>query len=164
MPTLLSTRGHPKFVTDVVMTVATWGNLPAVLLGGALAARVGRNLVFVSGTIWMVTAVFGMALTDYPLFWGVMFGSLASLHGGLIVEIGTLSARPESRAVGMGIFYTTYYLGGAMLPALCGKAADWAGTPAGALVAASGISVLALPLYFLHRWVKEGKRKEGVLF
>ena len=151
VPTLLAARHHPRWVTDVVMTLATWGNLPAVLLGGVLAARVGRTLVFVSGTIWTVTVVFGMAATNYPLVWGVLFGTLASLHGGLIIEMGTLSARPESRAVGMGMFYTTYYLGGAMLPAICGKAADLAGTPAGALVAAASISMLALPLYWLHR-------------
>jgi hypothetical protein len=50
----------------------------------------------------------------------------------------------------MGVFYVTYYVGGAVMPALCGAAADWAGDPGGALVFAAAVSLLALPLWALH--------------
>ena len=67
------------------------------------------------------------------------------------MAVGTLSARPENRAVGMGLFYTLYYLGGTFAPALCGKLADYSGRPEGGLLAATAISALAIPLYILHR-------------
>ena len=155
MPSYLAAHGHPVWVADTVMTFATWGNMPAILLGGALASRFGPNRVFVAGTLLCAASVAGSAVLDMPLLWGAVFGTVASMHGGLIIEIGTLSARPENRAVGMGIFYTTYYLGGAGLPALCGKAADLAGDPVGAFLAAAGLSLLALPFYFWHRsWAR----------
>jgi MFS family permease len=67
------------------------------------------------------------------------------------MAVGTLSARPENRAVGMGIFYTLYYLGGTFAPALCGLVADIMGQPEGGLLAGAAISALAIPLYLLHR-------------
>ena len=40
-----------------------------------------------------------------------------------------------------------------MVPALCGRAADAWGEPAGAMYAAALVSALALPMYVLHRWL-----------
>lgn len=151
VPSLLAVRGHDPGLTAFVLTIATWSNLPATVLGGALAGRFGNGPVFVLGTAASVMAVAGPAVADWPLAWGVLFGTVASLQAGVIVAIGTLSARPENRAVGMGLFYTTYYAGGTVLPGLCGRAADAAGTPGGALLAAAALGALALPLYALHR-------------
>ena len=50
MPSFLAAHGHPPWMADAVMTIATWGNLPAILLGGALAIRFGPNRVFIAGT------------------------------------------------------------------------------------------------------------------
>jgi MFS family permease len=153
MPGFLASRGHPAWVADVVMLLSTWGNLPAVLLGTALALRFGKVPVFLVGTALCAISVSGSAVLDMPLLWGLLFGTIASMPGGLIIEVGTLSARPENRAVGMGVFYTTYFIGGSITPALCGLAADAAGGPSGALVCAAGLSLLAVPFFFLHRMV-----------
>ena len=150
MPSLLVARGHPAWMADTVLSIATWINLPAMLLGGWLAARHGRNVVFVGGSLVCAIAVAAPAVHDMPILWGVIFGTLAAMPGSLIVEMGALSCRPENRAVGMGIFYVTYYIGGAVMPALCGAVADWAGDPGGALVFAAAVSLLGLPLWFLH--------------
>jgi len=81
----------------------------------------------------------------------VMIGVIGSFHPGVIMAVGTLSAKPENRAFGMGLFYTMYYAGGAVVPALCGWAADLVGGPEGALLAGAVVSALAVPLYLLHR-------------
>ena len=98
-----------------------------------------------------LAAVTGPAFLDWPLAWSLLFGTLGSMHAGIIVAVGTLSARPENRAVGMGLFYTSYYVGGALFPALCGRAADLAGDPSGAFLAAAALSALGLPAWWLHR-------------
>lgn len=158
MPSFLAGEGHPIWVADAVMMIATWGNLPAILLGGWLALRYGVTRVFMAGTLLCALSVAGSAVLDVPLVWGAIFGTIASMHGGLIVQLGTLSARPENRAVGMGLFYTTYYAGGTWLPAVCGAAADWKGDPSGAFLAAAAISLLAVPIYLLHRRLQAGRR------
>ena len=151
LPSLMAGRGHSPALTGVVLASATWANLPAILLGGGLALRFGGGKVFMAGTLATFVGVIGPALADWPLVWAILFGTIGSLHGGLIVEMGTLSAKPQNRAVGMGIFYTTYYAGASIIPGLCGRVADWAGDPVGALVCAALLSLLAVPLYFWHR-------------
>ncbi len=150
VPSLLAYEGRGRRTAALVLTVATWLNFPAMLAGGMLAGRWGESRVFAVGSLAVAAAVAGIALVGPPLLWGVAFGTLASLHPGVIVARGTLSARPEHRAVAMGLFYSLYYVGGAVLPALCGHAADLAGTPAAALLTAAAISVLALPLWWLN--------------
>ena len=150
MPSLLAARGHPSWVADVVLSLGTWANFPAMLLGGWAAARFGRSFIFIAGTVVCTLSVAGPAVIDAPILWGIIFGTIAAMPGSLIVELGALSCRPENRAVGMGIFYITYYVGGAIMPALCGAAADWAGDPGGALVLAGLVALLGIPLWFLH--------------
>ena len=98
-----------------------------------------------------MAGIVGTALAGWPLGWSVLVGVIGSIHPGVIMAVGTLSARPENRAVGMGLFYSLYYVGGAVGPALCGKAADDYGGPAGGLLAAAAISALVIPLFMLHR-------------
>ncbi len=151
LPSVIAARGHPGWVADVAIGLATWGNLPMMLLGGMVAARIGAVPVFIVGTVAEVLAVSGLAWTDWPLLWGVVFGTFGAMHAGIIVGWGTLSARPENRAVGMGIFYTTYYIGGTAIPALCGRAADLMGDPSGAFLCAAAVTALSIPFWWWHR-------------
>ncbi len=42
VPSLMAARGESLVLTGLVLTIATWGNVPATLLGAGLAARVRR--------------------------------------------------------------------------------------------------------------------------
>jgi MFS family permease len=150
MPSLLAKRGHAPWVADAVLSIGTWANMPAMLLGGWVAARFGRWPVFLVGSLVCAGSVAGPAFVDSPIAWAIVFGTIAAMPGSLIVEKGAISCRPENRAVGMGIFYVTYYIGGAVMPAICGAAADWAGDPGGALVLAAAVSLTGIPLWLLH--------------
>ncbi len=150
-PSLMAARGEGLLLTGIVMAFATWGNVAGTLGGGALAERWGAWPVFATGTAVMTLGITAMGLIDWPVGLGAIIGIPGSIQPGVIVAIGTLSARPENRAAGMGVFYTTYYLGGALVPALCGKVADLWGGPAGAMYAAAAVSALAFPIYVLHR-------------
>ena len=151
VPSLMATRSEGLVLTGLVLTIATWGNVPATLLGAALAARFGGFRIFLLGTAALVMGMIGAALLDWPVTCAVVVGIVGSFHPGVIMAVGTLSARPENRAVGMGLFYSMYYAGGAVVPAMCGWAADMTGGPEGALLAAAAVSALAVPMYLLHR-------------
>ena len=151
LPSSLSLRGYGLAVTALVMTIATWGNVPGTLAGGGLAARFGGFNIFLIGTLSLAIGMAGSALTGWPVAWAFLLGVVGSIQPGVTMAVGTLSARAENRAVGMGLFYTLYYLGGTFAPALCGVAADYAGRPEGGLLAAAAISALAIPLFMLHR-------------
>ena len=151
VPSLMARQAAPTWLTDLVMNAATWGNLPALLFGGAVAARFGAGRVFVVGTLVTMVAVAAIGLGSSPLLWGTLFGTVGAVHVGVIVAAGTLSARPENRSVAMALFYTTYYAGYTLFPAICGWVADRAGTPGGALVCGAVLSSLALPCWFAHQ-------------
>lgn len=151
VPSVLAARGHPPRLAALVLTVATWTNLPATLAGGWLSGRFGGARVLVWGTVAAVGSIVGLAVLDWPLLFGLVFGTLGSVQAGVIVALGTLSARPQNQAVGMGLFYTVYFLGVASFPGLCGLVGDAWGSPAAALFAAGLLGTLALPAFWLHR-------------
>ena len=151
LPSSLTLQGYGPGAIALAIMFATWGNVPGTLAGGGLAARFGGLRIFLIGTGAIVVGSVGLALFPWPAVWAVMFGMLGAIQPGVIMAVGTLSARPENRAVGMGVFYTMYYTSGAVVPAVCGMVADAAGRPEGGLLAAAFISFLAIPLFLLHR-------------
>jgi MFS family permease len=153
VPDTLAHRGAGLALTGLVVAIAAWGNTPATLFGGGLAGRFGGFRILVIGTVGLVFGTAGTALLALPVLWSVLVGIVGSIHPGVIVTVGTLSTRPEHRTIGMGIFYSLYFAGGAVGPALCGRAADLYGGPAGGLLAAAGISAMVIPMYLLHRKV-----------
>jgi predicted MFS family arabinose efflux permease len=150
-PSLMAARGESMALTGVVIAIASWGSLPPTMFGAGLANRYGAFRVFLIGAGAGVIGIAGSALTDWPILWAVVLGIIGQIHPGVIQAVGTLSARAETRAAGMGIFYSVYYAAGTLVPALCGVAADWTGGPAGALLCAAAVSALAIPAYVLHR-------------
>lgn len=151
LPASLAFRGYGLGLTGLVMTIVAWGNVPGTLAGGGLAARFGGFRIFLAGTVSLSVGMAGCALTGWPVAWALLLGVMGSIQPGVIMAVGTLSARPENRAVGMGLFYSMYYFGGTFAPGLCGMVADYAGRPEGGLLAASVMSAAAVPLYMLHR-------------
>lgn len=157
MPTVLAVRHHPAGLSAAAMAIATWSNLPAMVLAGWAAARIGAGRVFWIGTLAAAGGIAGIALTDWPLPWSVLLGTLGGMHAGVIVGLGNGSTRPENQTVGMGMFYTIYFAGVAGLPSLCGRAADAAGDPAAALLAGAAMIALGAPLFLLHGWLDGGR-------
>jgi MFS family permease len=151
LPSLMGERGWSLALTAVAATIATWSNAVATLAGGGLAARWGIWPIFLAGSLFLVTGIAGAGGLNWPVIWALIIGLPGSVQSGVIMAVGTLSARAETRAAGMGLFYIVYYMGGAVVPAVCGWAADAYGSAAGAMYAAAAVALLALPLFMLHR-------------
>lgn len=151
IPATLTLRGDSLALIGLVMTIGTWGNVPATMYGGDLAARFGALRILILGSAGLTVGILGTALAGFPLGWSVFVGVLGAIHPGVIMAVGALSSRPENRAVGMGLFYSVYYLGGTLSPLLCGWAADLYGGPAGGLLMAALLSLLVIPLFLWHR-------------
>jgi MFS family permease len=151
LPSLMASRGDGLALTGLAVTLATWGNVPGNMVGGALANRLGGLRVFLFGTLALAVAMVGTGLTHWAVLCAAILGILGSFHPSVIVALGTLSARPENRAVGLSLFYTAYYAVNSVGPAFCGWIADRVGSPAGAMFAAAALTMVALPAYLLHR-------------
>ncbi len=150
-PSLLTRRGETAGAIALMITIATWGNVPAILLGGRFANRFGHLNLFLVGTTALAVGLALLGVESWPLTCAFLVGVVGCVHPSVIMAAGTLSARPENRAVGMSLFYTTYYIGGTAVPTLCGRAADFYGGAEGALFCAAGIALLGVPAFLLHR-------------
>lgn len=151
VPSTLAGRGESSAMIALVLLIATWGNVPATMVGGGLAARFGGLRIFLIANAALVIGMTGTALTGGAVWWAFLVGVVGTIHPGVIMAVGTLSARPENRAVGMGLFYSVYYFGGTISPTLCGFIADRLGGPAGGVLAGAALSAITVPLYLLHR-------------
>ena len=74
-------------------------------------------------------------------------GLVQGLPVGVVMALPAEALRPESRATGMGLFYTGLYVGHAALPPVAGWLLDLSGSPAAPL-AFAGVLVLCVPPLF----------------
>ena len=161
-PSLLAHRGEDAGAIALMVTIATWGNVPAILLGGQFATAFGHLKLFLIGTAALVAGLVLLGVENWPLISALLVGVIGSIHPSVIMAAGTLSSRPENRAVGLSLFYTTYYAGGTVVPTLSGRAADLYGGAEGALLCAAAIATLGVPAFLLHRRLRSWARVPGL--
>ena len=141
----LAARGESAIAAAATVSIVSWLLIPSVAGGGWIAERVGRPdptmaacFVAAAMLIWSVPLLGSSALPFVAM--GLLFGPPAPLIMVLPVE----AVRAENRAVGMGVYYTCYYIGMAVLPSLAGLTGDMTGQPAAPLWFAGAVLLAAL--------------------
>jgi len=141
-PDFLVTKGVTLISAGAIVSLASWLIIPALPLGAWIAERIGRPV-----TTMVVTFVAIAILTwmiPVTSFYVVIFAAIGIIFGpagGLIMALPTQVLSKENRAIGMGIFFTIYYAGMGVFPAIAGYARDVTGTPATPLILA-GVAIL----------------------
>jgi predicted MFS family arabinose efflux permease len=122
--------------------------MPMIPAGGYLADRLGRPTVLMAGGFIVAAAgIVAMGYSDAPVTWLIVVALASGLPSGAMMALPASVMRPEVRAGGMGIYYTLYYAGVALLPALAGMARDRTGSVTAPMLFAA--AMLALALLFL---------------
>ena len=143
-PVLLASRGVQGGTAAVVVSFATWPLILSAPLGGYLADRTGRGqAIMVSTFIAMALAMPFMLVAPSPLAMLALFGFIAGPAGGIIAALPGRVLAVQERHMGMGIFFTLYYVGMALLPGLAGWFRDRLGEDAALLGFGSALLVLA---------------------
>ena len=142
----------PSFFVGNGLGIAHAGSLMAinavmfvvgVQLGGFVLKRTAHpdRLCHAMILVWCATLLL-IAAGHAPLPWLIVGGALGGIPAAALVSIPGEFLRPESRSAGMGVFYTIYYGGCAVLPTLAGALYDRAGGSA-ALWMATGLAFAA---------------------
>jgi MFS family permease len=108
---LLAERGWILAAAGGTTSLALWLTMLSVALGGVLADRTGRyGAVLIGGFIAFALMLGIAARTDaaMPAFAGI--GFVCGLPAGAIMSLPTRVLTVRTRAVGMGIFWTIFYL------------------------------------------------------
>jgi predicted MFS family arabinose efflux permease len=133
-PSMLVERGWSIPAAGSVISSALWLAVISVPLGGFLADRSRRpSLVLTAGCIVSAILIVALPRSNAVILIVVAIGLINGLPAGPMMSLPARVLRGETRAIGMGIFYTLYY-GTMMLgPVVGGALAKWTGSAAAAL-------------------------------
>ena len=148
VPLLLVSQGSSLEQAGLVMGIYTVLIVASVQAGGAIAQWLPRPHAIVA--CGLVALTIALAALPFAPFAAILLlgGLLGGLPAGALVSAPAPLLRAESRARGMGVFYTWYYAGMAALPPVAGWLQDRFG--GGTAVHFAALMILAtLPAYLL---------------
>jgi len=143
---MLVERGWSITQAGSTTSIVLWLVALSVPLGGFLADKTRRpELVLIIGCIVFAMLMVATPRSDAVVPTMIVLGSVCGLAAGPILSLPAGVLEPGTRAIGMGVFYTVYYIGMMLGPALGGLCAKWAGT-AGAAFDFGAAVILACPV------------------
>ena len=147
-PSLLVERGWSIAVAGSTVSIVLWLAVLSVPLGGLFADRTGRpDFVLVAGCIVFAMLMIALPRSGAVVLTVVGLGLVSGQPAGPILSLPARLLRPATRAIGMGLFYTIYYVTMMLGPAVGGACAKWAGSAAAAFDFGATV-ILACPLLF----------------
>ena len=124
-PEYLVTKGIAITSAGSTVSLTSWLIIPALPMGAWIAERIGRpdstiiaTFVAAASFIWMIP------ISNFYIIIFAALGLVFGPAGGLIMALPSQVLSKENRAIGMGIFFTIYYFGMAILPVIAGYVQD----------------------------------------
>jgi MFS family permease len=154
-PALLIQRGLGEIQAGVLTSWTSWILMGTLPVAGVFLDRV-RPV-----TVWLIASAALSALACLALpnvepawLWIMLFGVVfAPIVIGAMALPGEV-LRPESRATGFGLFFTTNYVGFAVLPSVAGVLVDVTGSTAAPIWFCGAIFAAVVPLVLWFRWLQ----------
>jgi MFS family permease len=145
-PSMLVERGWSIAAAGSTISIVLWLSAVSVPLGGVLADQFRRpQYIVVVGCIAFGALLLALPRIGTTIATIVALGVIAGLPAGPIMSLPAKVLQPRTRAIGMGIFFTTFYVCMMLGPAAAGAIAKWAGSAAAALDFGAAM-ILACPL------------------
>jgi predicted MFS family arabinose efflux permease len=144
-PSLLAERGWSIATAGSAISLVMWLSVISVPAGGYLADRFKRPLTLaVAASLVVALLLAWLPRSDAVITILVLIGLIGGHPAGPIVSLPARVLAPDTRAIGMGVFYTLFYAAMMLGPAVAGRLAKSAGTAAVALDLGA-LTVLACP-------------------
>jgi predicted MFS family arabinose efflux permease len=145
-PSMLDERGWSISAAGSVISIVLWLAVISVPLGGFLADRTKRpNLILAGGCIVFAVLMVILPRSDAVISTVTAIGLLSGLPVGPMMSLPARVLKAETRAIGMGIFYTLYYATMMLGPVVAGAVAKSTGEAAAA-IDFGAIVLLACPI------------------
>jgi MFS family permease len=143
---MLVEHGWSITAAGSAISIVLWLTVVSVASGGFLADRIGRpGLIIVAGCIVFAMLMLLLPRSGAVIAITVALGLVCGLPAGSIMSLPARVLQPATRAIGMGLFFTVYYAGMMLGPAIAGACAKWAGS-AGAALDFGAAMILACPI------------------
>lgn len=165
---MLVERGWTLAAASSATSLVLWLVAVSVPLGGILADRSGRPImVLVFGLVSFALALIVAMRTDLVVAGFVALGLVGGLAAGPVMSLPARVLQPHSRSIGMGLFFTMFYLVQLAAPWLAGAVAAWRGTASitfdlGALLQVCGLLLLAAFWSLQRQWRRPSSKASVV--
>ena len=127
-PAMLAERGWSATAASSATSIVLWLVAISLPLGGILADRLKRvDAVLLAGLVMFGVTLGYAARTEAIYLSFGLLGLVAGISAGPIMSLPTKVLPPEQRAVGMGIFFTLFYLLVVLSPMVAGYLARISG-------------------------------------
>lgn len=129
-PSVLMAGGYATVSALGVISLASWLMIFSGALCGLIADRTGRaDLVLYVCMAAAVTALLVLPVIPLAIPSSLLFGLMGMAPAGVIMALSTQAMKPENRALGMGVFFSVYFLLQAPAPAIAGWLYDLSADP-----------------------------------
>jgi predicted MFS family arabinose efflux permease len=128
-PVMLIDRGVPHTSAALIISLLSWLLIVIIPLGGYLTDRTGKKDLMFWGGCLTAAAIAMVPILDSVEMW-VVLSALLGFTVGMVMALPGEALSPESRATGLGLYYTIYYIGTGILPAIAGWIQDAMGSAA----------------------------------
>jgi predicted MFS family arabinose efflux permease len=151
-PELFTARGYSLPEASLIVSVLGWSLIAFIPFSGFVVERLGHpNLSMTASFLIVAGALAALPFVSAPLIAFAVVGLVIGIPPGPLMTLSTQALRPESRASGMGVFFSTYYTVMAFLPGGAGLARDLSGSPAAPVLFAAALMLLCvLGLMLFH--------------
>jgi len=158
LPIYLVQQGYSVVSAGGLTAINSILAIVSVQAGGILVQRFGHadRCAYLS-LAGIVVTITGLLLSQAPLPWIFASGLVAGLPAGIFVSLPGEVLRAESRAAGMGIFYTIFYAGSALAPVIAGTLATHISSNTAPLWMAVALVVLCAAAHAAFRGLQRGR-------
>ena len=126
---MLTERGWPPTAASSATSLVLWLVAVSVPLGGFVADRTGRNdIVLLAGCLGFAALLVFAARTEAVIPAFIALGLVSGIAAGPIMSLPVRILPPETRAVGMGMFFALFYVFVVLAPWVAGHLASAAHT------------------------------------
>ena len=154
-PAYLFAQGLSVTEAGLVSSIGTWLGIATIPIAGYAVHRWGRAnetmVVFLIGG-GCVAAMIPLVDSWFVMF--ALFGLIAWTPAGPIVALPVAHLTSENRGIGMGVFFSYYYLGIGLFPTLAGWIRDTTGSPGAPITFAGTLFIGALVFLGLFRFAE----------
>jgi len=158
--TLLVEEGWTAAAAGHITSLAWWLIAVSAPAGGFIGDRFGRHtLVMIGGFLVLAVLLIVAARTEYAIAAFVALG-MGGLSAGPVMSLPARVLEPRTRAIGMGLFFSVFYLAGVVAPVVAGWIATAVGTSRATFDFGAAMLMLCCAAYWLFSRLSERAKAE----
>jgi MFS family permease len=128
-PIFLIEKGWTILEASSATSLVLWVAVLSIPIGGYIADRMGHKDVILLFSLLVFAGLLSLLPhVDELILTFILIGIFGGLGAGPILSLPSEVLSPETRAFGLGIFFTLFYIGTFFAPVLAGSLSQFTGT------------------------------------